>query len=55
LRNIGKRNPYLNRKSIIFSRKLAKNNSRSAKWIAYDALRELQSDKIQYRLKRNNK
>ena len=55
LRNIGKRNLYLNKKSIIFSQKLAKKNSKSAKWIANDALRELQSDKIQYRLRRNVK
>jgi len=52
LRNIGKRNLDLNKKAIKTAKDIQKIDSKSAKWIASDALRELTSDKIQYRLKR---
>ncbi|UCE75451.1 MAG: DNA alkylation repair protein [Methanomassiliicoccales archaeon] len=52
LRQIGKRNLYLNKKAINTAKDIQKINSRSAKWIASDALRELTSDKIQKRLRR---
>jgi len=52
LRNIGKRNPNLNKKAIKTAKEIQKIDSKSAKWIASDALRELTSDKIQKRLKR---
>jgi len=51
LRQIGKRNLYLNKKAIILAEKINKTESKSAKWIAKDALRELKSEKIQIRLK----
>lgn len=50
LRQIGKRNIDLNRKAIEIGEELLKIDSRSAKWIATDALRELNSEKIQTRL-----
>jgi len=50
LRQIGKRNLKLNKKAIDLAEEIDKINSRSAKWIAKDALRELKSDKIQKRL-----
>lgn len=50
LRQIGKRNLKLNKKAIDLAEEIDKINSRSAKWIAKDALRELKSDKIQRRL-----
>ncbi|MCX6665573.1 MAG: DNA alkylation repair protein [Euryarchaeota archaeon] len=50
LRNIGKRNIYLNKKTIRLSEEILKISSKSARWIAHDALRELQSDKVQMRL-----
>jgi len=41
IRQIGKRNEVLRKKAIIFSKKLLKIDSKSAKWIASDAIREL--------------
>jgi 3-methyladenine DNA glycosylase AlkD len=50
LRNIGKRNIKLNREAIRVAEKLRRRDSRSARWIAADALRELRSIAIQRRL-----
>ena len=50
LRGIGKRNLRLNRRAIEVSRQIAGLDSRSARWIAADALRELTSEKIQKKL-----
>jgi 3-methyladenine DNA glycosylase AlkD len=50
LRQIGKRNLNLNKKAIEFARKIDKIDSQSAKWIAKDALRELEGEKVQKRL-----
>ena len=47
LRNIGKRNASLNRLSIQTAREIEKIGSKSARWIAADALRELTSAKVQ--------
>jgi 3-methyladenine DNA glycosylase AlkD len=58
LRNIGKRNVTLNNKMIQLSKEIDQIDSRSARWIAKDALRELTSEKIQQRLqvkKKKNK
>jgi 3-methyladenine DNA glycosylase AlkD len=52
LRNIGKRNLDLNKKAIKTAKEIQKMESKSAKWIASDALRELTGDKIQKRLRR---
>jgi len=46
LRNIGKRNVDLNSKSIELSKDILKINSKSAKWIATNALKELTSVKV---------
>ena len=43
LRGIGKRNSKLRRSAIATAREIAKLESRAARWIAADALRELQS------------
>lgn len=51
LRQIGKRNRRLNRLAIQTAREIAQLDSRSARWIAADALRELQSEKIQNKLR----
>jgi len=51
LRGIGKRNLNLNGIAIGFAEKLCENESKSAKWIAEDALKELTNRKIQVRLK----
>jgi 3-methyladenine DNA glycosylase AlkD len=42
LRQIGKRNKNLNKKAIMLAREIDKIDSKSARWIAKDALRELQ-------------
>lgn len=52
LREVGKRNRALNRKAIQTARQIAKIDSRSASWIAKDALKELQSDAVQARLRK---
>lgn len=52
LRQIGKRNLSLNRQAIAVARRLHQNGPRPARWVASDALRELQSDAIQERLRR---
>ena len=44
IRQIGKRNKSLNVKAIKLSEELLELNSKSARWIANDALRELKSD-----------
>lgn len=46
LRNIGKRNKDLNKKTITVANDLINLNNKTATWIAKDALRELQADKI---------
>ena len=51
LRQTGKRNINLNKKAIKIAKEIKKTDSKSAKWIASDALRELTSDKVQKRLK----
>ena len=50
LRHIGKRNMYLNKRSIEVAKKIQSLDSKSSRWIAADALRELKSEKIQNRL-----
>jgi len=52
LRNIGKRNLNLNRAAINAAREIQRLDSRAARWIAADAIRELESDAVQSRLKR---
>ena len=46
LRQIGKRNIYLNRKAIELAEEIQKINSKSAKWIAGDAIRELKAKRF---------
>jgi 3-methyladenine DNA glycosylase AlkD len=52
LRNIGKRNLKLNKAAINTAKEIQRLDSKAARWIAADALRELESDAIQSRLKR---
>ena len=46
LRQIGKRNEFLRLKAIESAEAILNQNSKSARWIATDALRELRSQKI---------
>ena len=50
LRQIGKRNKELNKEAIKVALVIQKIESRSARWIANDALRELKSEAVQKRL-----
>lgn len=50
LRQIGKRNPALNRLAIDTAKRIQQQDSKAARWVASDALRELTSDATQYRL-----
>lgn len=50
LRQIGKRNINLNKKAINLAKEIQKINSKSAKWIANDAFKELTSKAIKKRL-----
>ena len=52
LRNIGKRNLNLNGAAINTAKEIRRLDSKAARWIAADAIRELESDAIQSRLKR---
>lgn len=53
LRHIGKRNLRLNRAAIQTAREILEIEAKSAKWIAADALKELTSEKVQERVKRD--
>jgi 3-methyladenine DNA glycosylase AlkD len=55
LRQIGKRNLYLNRKAIETAQEILEIDSKSARWIASDAIRELTSQTVQQRLKNQKK
>ncbi len=52
LRHIGKRNLRLNQAAIQTAREILEIDAKPAKWIATDALKELTSEKVQERLKR---
>jgi 3-methyladenine DNA glycosylase AlkD len=52
LRQIGKRSLGLHRKAIATARQIERIESRAARWIARDVLRELESAAVQERLRR---
>jgi 3-methyladenine DNA glycosylase AlkD len=52
LRNIGKRNLKLNEAAINTAKEIQQLDSKAARWIAADAIRELESDAIQNKLRR---
>ena len=52
LRQIGKRNINLNKKAVEIAEEISTMDSKSAKWIASDAIRELKSEKVRERLKK---
>lgn len=51
LRNIGKRNRHLNQSAVTWAQRMAGMESKSARWIGKDALRELTAAKTLARLK----
>lgn len=50
LRQIGKRSAYLHPQAVACGERIAQMDSRSARWIARDALRELRSHQVQDKL-----
>jgi 3-methyladenine DNA glycosylase AlkD len=52
LRNIGKRNQALNKEAIKVAKEIQGIDSKSARWIASDTIRELESEKVQERLRK---
>jgi 3-methyladenine DNA glycosylase AlkD len=52
LRQIGKRNRNLQKQALKAAKEIMKIDSKSARWIASDAIRELESDAIQRKLKK---
>jgi 3-methyladenine DNA glycosylase AlkD len=52
LRNIGKRNAKLNQAAIKTAKELSCIDSKAARWIAADAIRELESTSVQNRLRK---
>ena len=55
LRQIGKRNARLNKKALELAKEIQEIDSRSAKWISSDAIKELTSKTVQERLKRKSR
>ncbi|HSJ51639.1 MAG TPA: DNA alkylation repair protein [Actinomycetota bacterium] len=51
LRQIGKRSPELHRRAIATARRIGRLDSRAARWVAADALRELESPAVLARLR----
>ena len=52
LRNIGKRDITMNKKAVDIAKEIQKIDSKFAKWIANDAIRELTSEKVKQRLEK---
>ena len=50
IRSIGKKNIYLNQRAIELSYDILKEDSKSAKWIAKNAIKELESEKVKNKL-----
>lgn len=54
LRSIGKRNSLLNEKALVIGKRLQTSDSKSARWIGNDAVKELESDAVKQRLAKKN-
>jgi 3-methyladenine DNA glycosylase AlkD len=52
LRSIGKRNANLNRAAMETAKEIQQMDSRAARWVAADALRELESEAVQRKITR---
>ncbi len=53
LRQIGKRNKKLNARALKTAKEIQKIDSKAARWIANDAIRELGSEAVQKKIKKN--
>lgn len=54
LRTIGKRNLSLNKAALETAREIQQLDSKAARWVAADAIRELESEAVRARLNRGN-
>lgn len=54
LRNIGKRNPNLNRAALQTAEELAESGSKTARWISRDAIKDMTSETTKKRFDRRN-
>lgn len=54
LRNIGKKNLNLNKAAIKTAKEIQKIDAKSSRWIASNAIRELESEAVQKRIKRKS-
>jgi 3-methyladenine DNA glycosylase AlkD len=54
LRQIRKRNVRLNGEALRLAERISKQETRSAKWVATDAIRELSGDAVQKELRRSS-
>lgn len=52
LRQLGKRSKFLNKHAVASAKRIGKLESKAARWVAADALREITSEKVQVRLLR---
>jgi 3-methyladenine DNA glycosylase AlkD len=50
LRTLGKRSQYLNKQAVLSAKRVAKIDSKAARWVAADVLKEIQGEKVQARL-----
>jgi 3-methyladenine DNA glycosylase AlkD len=55
LRQVGKRNLHLNRLSVETAERIMAKGDKTSKWVAADALKELNSEIVQQRLKNREK
>ena len=55
LRQIGKRNLYLNKQAVKAAQSIKNMDSQAARWIAADALRELSGKPVLKRLRRSER
>jgi len=53
LRQIGKRNARLNKSAIATANEIRRRDSKAARWIASDALRELRKPEVQKRFRQH--
>jgi 3-methyladenine DNA glycosylase AlkD len=54
LRNIGKRNPHLNQAALTLAIEIRQTNTKPARWISSDVIRELESQPVQNRLQKQH-
>jgi 3-methyladenine DNA glycosylase AlkD len=50
LRTLGKRSQFLNKQAVASAKRVVKIDSKAARWVAADVLKEIQGEKVQARL-----